>query len=73
MIPKIPSNDCPVLLLDPSLIVLLVGARTCEDDFLGFTICDERFIDERTVIVSVDPNDRKGESFAKQFHRFNDQ
>ena len=73
MIPKIPSNDCTVLLLDPSLIILLVGARTREDDFLGFAIRDKRFIDERTAIVSVDPNYRKWESFAKQFHRFNDQ
>ena len=73
MISEIPSNDCSVLLFDPGLVVFLIRTRTCEGDFLRLTVLNERFIDERAIVVGVDPNDRKWESLSKQLHRLNDE
>ena len=73
MIFEIPSDYCSVLLFDSGLVVLLIRTRTREGDILGLTLLNERFINERAIVVGVDPNDRKWESCAKQLHRLNDQ
>jgi len=49
------ADDRAVLLLDPGLVVLLVGPRTRELPLLLLAVGLERFVDEGTVIVRVDP------------------
>src|SRR5215472_13089907 len=48
------ANDRAVLLLDPGLIVLAVGARPCDLQTMTPAPGDDQFVHEQTIIVKVD-------------------
>src|SRR4030042_5784301 len=69
-----PTNNGPILLLNPSLIVLSISSRSCELDVFSLAVGQQSVVDERAIIIGVDSQDREGnlsddhlESFHHQF------
>ncbi|HMB02522.1 MAG TPA: hypothetical protein VKP69_02145 [Isosphaeraceae bacterium] len=50
-----PADDGAILLLDPSLVILLVGPRACELDLLLLAIAPKNLIDEGAIIICIIP------------------
>ena len=50
-----------VLLLNPGLVVAAVGSGPGELDAAVGAVCDQRFVDERAVVIGVDAKDGKGQ------------
>ena len=68
-----PANHRAILLLDPGLIVLLIGPRARELEMLFLAIALECLIDEGAVVVRVDPADRHRELMSHDCKPFDDQ
>src|ERR1700741_1379305 len=63
-----PSDDRAVLLLDESLIILLVGARTRHLDLLRATPGHDDVVHERAVIVEIGAANEPGEQVLCALH-----
>src|ERR1700758_2430097 len=63
-----PSDDCAVLLLDESLIILLIGAGTRHLDLLRATPGHDDIVHERAVIVEVSAANEPGEQVLCALH-----
>src|SRR6476659_5507746 len=66
-------DDRAILLLDESLIILLVGARTCRLDFLRATPGHHDVVHERAVIVEIGAANDPGKQALCALHRSHDE
>src|SRR5262249_32646199 len=68
-----PPNDGAVLLLDPRLVVLLVGPRARQFNLLSLAMGPKKLIDERAIIVRIDSPDRYRQLMSNDLESFDDQ
>jgi hypothetical protein len=67
------ADNGPVLLFNPSLIVLSISPRSCELDVFTLAVDKQRVIDERTIVIGVDSQDREGKLPADHLESFHHQ
>ena len=68
-----PPHDGAVLLLDPGLVVLLVGARACLHELTGLAVVEDRLVHEGTIVVRVHAEHGKGKLFLGDGQRLDHQ
>ena len=68
-----PSDNGPVLLFNPILIVLLISSGPCELDVFSLAVVQQRVIDGRAIVIGIDAQDRKGKLSADHIEGFHHQ
>ena len=67
------AYDSAVLLLDPSLIVLAIGARASEFDPMTEAVIDQRLVHKLAAVINVQRTKREGQSQANAVESLDDQ